>query len=67
MLHCFEYSEASGLMISKEMKRLLIEENKDNSAFKRKIPDFELIENLKVFLQKKIDFFLKTKNGFFEV
>ena len=49
MLHCFEYSEASGLMISKEMKRLLIEENKDNSAFKRKIPDFELIENLKVF------------------
>ena len=49
MLHCFEFCEAGGLIISKEMKRQLIEENKDNSAFKRKIPDFEMIENLKVF------------------
>ena len=48
MLHCFEFSEAGGLLISREMKKLLIEENKENSSFKKKIPDFELIENLKV-------------------
>lgn len=48
MLHCFEFCEAGGLMINKEMKRLLIEENKDNITFKKKTPDFELIENLKV-------------------
>lgn len=56
MLHCFEFSEAGGLLISKEMKKLLIEENKENSSFKKKIPDFELIENLKVW---KFDIKLK--------
>lgn len=49
MLHCFEYCEAAGLIINKEMKRLITEENKENNAFKKKIPDFELIENIKVF------------------
>lgn len=48
MLHCFEFCEAGGLLVSKEMKRLLIEENKDNNLLKKKIPDFDLIENLKV-------------------
>jgi len=60
MLHCFEFCEAGGLLISKEMKKLLMEENKENSAFKRKIPDFELVENLKVIKNIIIIYFTQS-------